>query len=92
MDAGSLRGGTAVCFNADDDIYYEVESTTSGTRNSWYATFTGVSKSLSNLKVTYKGKNSQSCTQTVAIWRWTNSTWVQLDSRTWALPRLRLPT
>ena len=25
--------------------------------------------------------NSQSCTQTIAIWRWSDSTWVQLDSR-----------
>lgn len=24
----------------------------------------------------------QSCTQTVAVWRWTTSQWVQLDSRT----------
>jgi hypothetical protein len=33
------------------------------------------------LKISYKGKNSQSCTQRVSIWRWTTSSWVQLDSR-----------
>ena len=31
----------------------------------------------------YRGRNSQSsCTQTVDIWRWSDSTWVQLDTRT----------
>ena len=36
---------------------------------------------LSNLQVTYKGKNSQSCTQTIAIWHWPDNSWVPLDSR-----------
>ena len=31
--------------------------------------------------MTYRGLNSRSCTQTVAIWRWSDSAWQQLDSR-----------
>jgi hypothetical protein len=31
--------------------------------------------------VTYKGKNSLTCSQTIAIWRWTTGTWVRLDRR-----------
>jgi hypothetical protein len=82
IQTGTLRGGSAANLNADDDSFYEVNSTTSGTRTtSWYAAFTGVSNSLSNLRITYKGKNSLSCTQTVSVWRWTTSSWVQLDSR-----------
>jgi hypothetical protein len=82
IQRGTLRGGGAASLNADDNSYYEVNSTTSGTRvSSWYGVFTGVPNVLSNLKITYKGTNSQSCTQTVSIRRWTTSSWVQLDSR-----------
>jgi hypothetical protein len=81
--SGSLRSGSAANLAADDDSYYEVNSTTSGTRTSdWYGVFTGVTNSLSNLRVSYKGKNSRSCTQVIFIWRWSSNSWVQLDSRT----------
>jgi hypothetical protein len=80
--AGSLRGGTTSSLVADDDSYYAVDSTTSGTRTtSWYGSFTGVSNGLTSLKVSYKGKQSYTATQTIGIWRWTDSTWVTLDSR-----------
>jgi hypothetical protein len=80
--AGSHRSGSASSLAADDNGYYEVNSTTSGTKTTdWYGTFTGVSNSLSNLRVSYTGKNSRSCTQVIFIWRWTTSSWVQLSSR-----------
>ena len=44
--------------------------------------FTGVTNDLSNLRTNYKGNNSANCTQTIAIWNWQTSAWVQLDSRT----------
>jgi phosphodiesterase/alkaline phosphatase D-like protein len=83
IQSGTLRGGSAGSLVADDNVYYEVNSTTWwGTRiASAYASFTGVPNGLSNLKVSYSGKNSQTCSQTVAIWRWTTNSWVQLDSR-----------
>ena len=80
---GSAAGGTATALNSDDNAYYTVASTTTGTRTAaWYGSFTGVSNALTSLRVNYKGNNSRSCTQTVAIWNWTTSAWVQLDSRT----------
>jgi hypothetical protein len=83
IETGTLRGGAVGQLATDNGAFYLVNSTTSGTRTTaWYGGFTGVTNSLTNLKVTYSGKNSRSCTQTVAIWRWTDSTWVQLDSRT----------
>lgn len=78
---GTLRSGSATSLNADDNSYFELNSTTSGTRTtSWYGVFS-VPNGLSNLKITYTGRNSLSCTQTVSIYRWTTSSWVQLDSR-----------
>jgi subtilisin family serine protease len=80
--AGSPRSGSAGSLAADDNSYFEVSSTTSGTKTTdWYGSFTGVTNSLSNLRVTFKGKNSRSCTQVVFIWRWSTSSWVQLSSR-----------
>jgi serine protease len=80
--AGTHRSGTASSLAADDNAYYELNSTPSGQRTTdWYGTFTGVSNSLSNLRVSYTGKNSRSCTQVIFIWRWTTGSWVQLSSR-----------
>jgi len=82
IETGTLRAGTAAALTADDNVFFQVNSTTSGTRTtSWYGSFTGAPAGLSNLRVTYVGRNSRSCTQAVAAWRWTDSTWQQLDSR-----------
>ncbi len=79
---GSLKGGGAAQLNGDDNAYYEVNSTSTGNRTAaWYGSFGTVPNGLANLTVSYVGKNSRTCTQTVAIWRWTDSSWVQLDSR-----------
>lgn len=83
IESGSLRNAsTAARLSANDNSYFEVNSTTSGTRrSSWYGVFPAVSNALTSLKVTYSGKNSRACTQTISLWRWTTSAWVQLDSR-----------
>jgi hypothetical protein len=81
--AGAPRSGSAASLGADDDAYFEVNSTTSGQKTTdWYGSFSGVSNSLTSLRVSYRGKNSRSCTQVVWVWRWSTSSWVQLDSRT----------
>ena len=80
--SGTLVGGGPSQLGADDNAYYAVASTTRSTyTTSWYGTFSEVSNSLRSLQVTYKGKSSRTCTQTVSIWRWTTSSWVQIDSR-----------
>jgi len=40
-----------------------------------------VTAGAANLKITYEGRNSRSCTQTLSAWRWSDSTWQQFDSR-----------
>jgi hypothetical protein len=83
IETGTSRSGGFDNLAANDNAFYEVNSTTSGTRiTEWYGSFTGVPTSLTNLKVTYSGRNSRSCTQTVDIWRWTlGGAWIPLDSR-----------
>jgi subtilisin len=82
VESGSLRAGSYSRLTADDDSYYEVNSTTSGTRTaSWYGRVGGVSNELASLRLTYKGRNSRSCSQTVWIWNWTTNGWTLLDSR-----------
>lgn len=79
---GTYGSGSAPGLATDDSAYYVVNSTTKAQRTSaWYATMTAVPNSLTSLLVTYKGKNSRTCTQTVAIWSWASSSWVILDSR-----------
>jgi hypothetical protein len=80
---GSFRSGTVANLAADDDAYYEVNSNSSSTRTTqWYGRFTGVTNSLTSLRVSYAGKNSRSCAQTVSIYRWSSGSWIDLDTRT----------
>lgn len=82
IQAGGVRAGSATSLRLSDNVYYDVNSTTSGTRTSdWYGRFTGVSSALGNLKVTYEGRSSRTTTQTVSVFNWTTGLWVQLDSR-----------
>ena len=80
--SGSIRSGDATRLGSDDNLYYQVNSTTSSTYTSaWYGKFTGVSNALTSLKVSYRGMSSRSVTQTVSLYRWTDGAWVTLDSR-----------
>ncbi len=83
VQTGTFGSGTFASLSTDDNAYYLVNSTTSGTRTSaWYASFTAPNE-MATLSISYIGRNSQSSvTQTVDLWRWSDSTWVQLDSRT----------
>ena len=83
IEAGTYRSGSAASLTNADTSYFQVNSTTWGTRTSrWYGSFGAVPSTLSNLKVAYQGKNSRSCTQTISVFRWADNTWVQLSSRT----------
>ena len=80
---GTVNAGTVAALASDNNVYYAVNSTTSGTRTSaWYGSFNGVARALSNLRVSYSGNNSRNTTQTISIWSWSTGAWVQLDSRT----------
>jgi hypothetical protein len=81
IDAGTLRAGAVSALSADDNVYYQVNSTTSGTRTtSYYGSFTGVPTTITSLTATHRGRNSGSCTQVIQIYRWTDGTWQQLNS------------
>ena len=82
IQTGSLNGGTASALAADDTAFYRVNSTSSSARSTaWYGTFTAVPSTLRDLKVSYKGSNSRTCTQVVEIYRHTDARWVVLDQR-----------
>lgn len=80
---GAYLGGTPSSLVSNDNVFYEVSSTTTGTRIAeWYGSFVSVPNNLGSLKINYRGKNSSNCTQSIAIWNWASNLWVQLDART----------
>jgi subtilisin len=82
IDGGSLRSGGYAKLASNDGKYLEVNSTTKSTYlTSWYATFAGVERDLTALSVAYRGSNTRTCTQVVALWSWSTGSWVTLDSR-----------
>jgi subtilisin family serine protease len=83
IEASSWRSGSVSSLHADDNVFFDVNSTAGWTRtSSWYARFTGIARDLRGLGVTYRGRSSASCSQTVAVWRWTTGSWVTVDTRT----------
>ena len=80
--SGSVRSGSASSLGADDNVYFQVGSTTSGTRVAdWYATASSVSNSLTSLRIAYRGKSSATTTQRVYVYNHASGAWTQLDSR-----------
>ena len=79
---GSLAGGTVASLGSDDNAYLVVNAAkTTPKTATWYGGFTGVDNATTTLQSTYIGKSSITCTQVISIWRWTDSTWVDLDTR-----------
>jgi hypothetical protein len=79
---GTPRSGSFADLAAADSAYYRVNSTTSRTRtSSWYGSVGGVPGDLSNLAITYQGRNSRSCSQAIDVYRWADATWVRIDAR-----------
>jgi multicopper oxidase len=77
---GTIKGGSYASLTGDDAAYYEVNSTTVAPfKADWYGGFSGVAQGATNLKVSYKGKCSLTCNQTVSIYNWRTASWVQLD-------------
>jgi len=88
---GSVRSGDASRLAADDNVYFEVNSTTSGTRiTDWYGIASGVPNTATKLSVTYSGKNSRSCSQTIYVYNWTNGSWVKVDGRSVSTTEVRI--
>jgi hypothetical protein len=82
VQTGTLSSGNAASLTTDENTYYSLNSTTTGTRTSaWYGSFTNIPVGTPRLVVNYKGKNSRSCTEVVSIYNWITSAWETLDSR-----------
>jgi beta-lactamase superfamily II metal-dependent hydrolase len=83
---GSLGSGGLANLAANDSSYYVVNSTTSGqTRfTDWYSSVT-ISQSpstVTSLTVNYDGHYSRNGrTQTLYLYNWSTSSWIQIDSR-----------
>jgi serine protease AprX len=79
---GTLRSGGASSLRADDNVFFQVNSTTSGTRVAdWWAQTSGVPNAATSGRITYRGKSSETCTQTLYAYNYRTSAWTQLDSR-----------
>ena len=83
VETGSLRAGSHSALTLDDDVHYEVDSTTTSTRTaSWIAATGGVGNGLTTLRIAYGGTGSIDCKQTISLRNWTKGGWTTLDSRT----------
>jgi hypothetical protein len=83
VETGSLRAGSESALKLDDDVYYEIDSSTSSTRTaSLIGATRGVSNGLTTLRITYGGRNSIDCKQTISLWNWTHGNWTSLGART----------
>ena len=87
ISIGTLASGTVANLAVNDTSYYKVNSTTSGTRTTdWYGQLSAIPAGAANLKVTYKGNNVSTPqvnrSQTLWIWNWTTSAWVQIAGPT----------
>ena len=80
---GSVASGSAASLAKADGVYYTVNSNGRHTRTtSWYGTMTAIPSTLQSLSISVSAKSSASCSQTVSIYQFSNSSWVTLDSRT----------
>lgn len=91
VQTGAWRAGGTSALAQDDNLFYEVRSTTNSPyTTAWCGTFTQIPNALTSLNVTYSGKNAIGCSQTIAAWRTTTGTWVTLDSRTVGSTEVRI--
>jgi hypothetical protein len=90
---GTLRAGSYTALGVSDNVYYQVNSTTTGTTRTtdWYGGFTGVATGSANLTVTYEGHNNNNpntgspppLPTSLWAWKWTAPAgWVQLGAGT----------
>ncbi|HZB22819.1 MAG TPA: S8 family peptidase [Gaiellaceae bacterium] len=80
---GAFRAGDMSRLASDDNLTYDVSSTTYSTYTTgWYARITGVSNALRSLALSVRTKHTRSCTQTLWIYDWTYGIWERLDVRT----------
>jgi hypothetical protein len=79
---GDAAGGSVASLTSNDDSFFSISSSTTSTRAaSFYGSFPGVPRTVAGLRIGYSGKNSLSCSQTIALKRWSTGAWVIFDTR-----------
>ncbi len=83
MIKGSITAGDVTRLAADDAVRVSVSAGVTGGKylTDWYGSVTLAHPPL-NLNVTYDGNYTVSRTQTLYLWNWTTSAWVQVNSGT----------
>ena len=84
--AGSLQSGSFSNLSTNNESYYQVNSTTSGTPRvtDWYASvaISEAPAAVSKLTMTYNGDYTRNnTTQTLYLFNWSTGQWTQIDSR-----------
>ena len=69
--------GNAAGLTADDGVYFSATAGYLGAP-SWYGSFTAVPDGAANLRVTYVGRASRTCTLAVSIYDWLAAAWAPL--------------
>ena len=81
--SGAWRSGSVANLSSADGLTYDTSSAYSGTNmSSWFGRFTAIPNSLQRLRVIDRAKSSRSCSQVLSLWRWSTSSWVDVDVRT----------
>jgi beta-lactamase superfamily II metal-dependent hydrolase len=83
MLKGTITGGSVASLAANDASSMTVTAARTGSKYStdWYGEVT-LNHPPTRLTVTYDGSFSTSRTQTLYLWNWTTSAWVQVDQAT----------
>ena len=78
MLTGTLWEGGASSLVANDNSFFVVRTGSFSSGPSWYGTFAGVPASATDLRLSFSGGSSRTCTLTLAAYRWSNATWATL--------------
>ncbi|HKB17292.1 MAG TPA: fibronectin type III domain-containing protein, partial [Planctomycetota bacterium] len=81
---GTALTGAVAELAADDNVYFVVQSTATGTRvTDWWGEIASpqAPASMASLEVKYAGKYSVTVNQKMHLWNWTTSAWSEISSK-----------
>jgi hypothetical protein len=79
---GKQVAGDASSLEDDDDDFFSVKPRSDQTRVVWEGLFQSVPNDIDRLEITYKGKNSKGCSQSVSIFNDATGSFVVADQQT----------
>ena len=83
LTKGASSGDPLAAFASDDAVVYRVNAVKQGKKylTEWYGSATSVVAGATRLTVAYDGSASAAVTQTLAVYRYSTSSWVTIDTR-----------